>query len=284
MAAPLRLALVVHPTRPIDAALATLQRWADERGAELLQLATGNGSRQVAPLGDVGSCGLVVAVGGDGTVLTALRAAAKSQTPVLGVACGSLGALAAVSAGELENALDRYHAGDWTPRKLPALGIGDGNWAVNDFVVVRRAGGQLMTEVSIDGDLYVRAAGDGMIVATALGSSAYTMAAGGPIVASGSHAFVCTPLAMHGGSAPPIVVPADATLSIVVLRSNVHFDTEIDGHIRPLEGLRFDVTLHEDKLTLVELGPPGRGLEPLRRRRLIIDSPRVLARDERATG
>lgn len=282
MVAQQRVALVIHPTRPIDAPLATLKRWVEQQGAELIQLADGDGQRQVAPFGELGGCDLVVAVGGDGTVLAALRAAARTQTPVLGVACGSLGALAAVSAAELENSMDRFHAGDWTPRMLPALAIGDDDWAVNDFVVVRRSGGQLMTEISVDGELYVRAAGDGLIVATALGSSAYTMAAGGPMVAGGSHAFVCTPLAMHGGSAPPLVVPAGATLTIVVRPGNVDFDVEIDGHIRPQEKLCFDVSLEEDKLTLVAFGPAGRGLKQLRQRRLIIDSPRVLARDERA--
>ena len=81
-------------------------------------------------------------------------------------------------------------------------------WAINDFVVVRRRAGQVIVDVSVDDELYARLAGDGLIVASPLGSSAYSMAAGGPVLASGTPAIVCTPLAMHGGNAPPLVVPA----------------------------------------------------------------------------
>ena len=72
-------------------------------------------------------------------------------------------------------------AGDWTARRLPALAIhpegAPDEWAVNDFVAVRRGAGQLVAEVSVDDELYVRLAGDGVIVASPLGSSAYSMAA-----------------------------------------------------------------------------------------------------------
>jgi len=155
------------------------------------------------------------------------------------------------------------------------------DWAVNDFVAIRRGIGQLAATVTIDGETYVRLAGDGVIVATALGSSAYTMAAGGPILAAGTAAFVCTPLAMHGGSAPAIVVPAGATLTVDVQPGYAGFDVEIDGHRGEPRGLRFAITLHADKVMLVGFAPHGRGLAGLRRRRLITDAPRILARDER---
>jgi NAD+ kinase len=107
------IALVVHPTRAIDGALATLRRWTQEHGLELVQPAIdGDSRRVVAPLGTVADSDLVVALGGDGTVLAALRAAAPAGKPVLGVACGSLGALSTVSAEELAEGLDRFLAGD----------------------------------------------------------------------------------------------------------------------------------------------------------------------------
>ena len=284
---PTRVALVVHPTRDVRRALDAVVRWTAERGVPLVQLAVDrDGGRSLAAGGTLEPGDLVLALGGDGTVLSALRAAAPRDAPVLGIACGSLGALSAVKAEEVAGALDRVWAGDWTPRSLPALAIDDGSgrpeWAANDFVVVRRGAGQVVAELSIDDELYARVAGDGLIVATALGSSAYSMAAGGPVLAAGTPAFVCTPLAMHGGSAPPLVVPADATATVVVQPGYAGFDVEIDGHDHDLEGLRFALTLHMDKLTLVTFGPSGRGLAGLRKRLLVIDSPRVLARDERA--
>jgi NAD+ kinase len=284
---PSRIALVVHPTRAVERALATLDRWAGAREVAVVQLAVdGDGGRSLAAPGTLRPSDLVVALGGDGTVLSALRAAAPRDAPVLGIACGSLGALSAVTGDGLADALDRVWAGDWTPRSLPALAVEPGSggvaWAANDFVVVRRGAGQLIAELSVDDELYARIAGDGLIVATALGSSAYSMAAGGPVLAAGTPGFVCTPLAMHGGSAPPLVVPADATATVVVQPGFGGFDVEIDGHGRDLDGPRFALTLHAGKLTLVTFGAAGRGLTALRKRRLVIDSPRILARDERS--
>jgi NAD+ kinase len=89
---------------------------------------------------------------------------------------------------------------------------------------------------------------------------------------------------MHGGSAPPLVVPADAVVTIEVSPGFGGFDVEIDGRKREGEERRLRLALHPDKLTLVTFAGSGRGLTGLRKRRLITDSPRVLARDDRARG
>jgi NAD+ kinase len=270
-----RLALVVHPARDVASALSVLRRWSEAHGVEVVLLP------EAAPApGD-----LVVALGGDGTVLRALRAAATVGAPVLGVACGSLGALSSVAAEELAEGLDRVRADDWVRRSLPALSIASPaippEWAVNDFVVVRGGPSQLAADVRVDGELYVRLAGDGVVVATALGSSAYTMAAGGPVLAAGTPAFVCTPVAMHGGSAPPLVVPATSALDVEIHPGYGGYKLEVDGIRRPADGLRFRFTLEPDRLVLVAFEDPGRGLTALRHRGLIADSPRILARDQR---
>jgi NAD+ kinase len=283
---PSRVALVVHPSRPIAESLRTLERWAKEHALEIVQIKTVGSDREVAPPGELESGDLVIALGGDGTVLSALRAAAPVDAPVLGVACGSLGALTAVHADQLEDALERVRRGDWTARRLPALAIhpdhGPDHWAVNDFVVVRHGAGQVVIDLSIDDELYVRLAGDGLIVASPLGSSAYSMAAGGPVLVSTTPAVVCTPVAMHGGSAPPLIVPATSSVRVQVHPSFAGYDIEFDGHTHPLEALDYRVSLHEGKVALVSFGELGLGLSSLRKRGLITDSPRVLARDERS--
>jgi NAD+ kinase len=283
-----RIGLVVHPSRSIATPLATLEEWARQRDIDLVQLETPNSDRLVAPFGEVRACDLVVAIGGDGTVLTALRAAAENDAPVLGVACGSLGALSAVTAPDLEDALQTFDAGEWSPRRLPALEAkADGEtvaWALNDFVLVRRTG-QLLVDVSVGDELYARVAGDGVIAATALGSSAYSMAAGGPILVAGTDGFVVTPLLMHGGSAPPVVVRSDTAVTLDARPGYGGFDIEVDGHqAKGIEATTFTITLVENKATLVGTAEPGLGIEALRRRGLITDSPRVLARDERAAA
>jgi NAD+ kinase len=282
-----RVALVVHPTRPIEGALETLRAWAEEHGLPVLQPpVVGWADRPIAREGELERGDLVVALGGDGTVLSALRASAPVEAPVLGAACGSVGALTAVSTDGLRDALDRVAAGDWFARTLPALAIRPAGaaavWAINDFVIARRRAAQVIAEVTVDDELYVRLAGDGLIVATPLGSSAYTMAAGGPVLVSGMPAIVCTPLAMHGGSAAPLVVPAAATLRVTVEPGFGGFDIEIDGRAQDLDAREYALCVHDAKVTLISFGEPGLGLTALRERGLIADSPRVLARHRRA--
>jgi NAD+ kinase len=280
-----RVALVVHPARPIDEAVAAVRRWAGSEGLEIVQICPpGSVARDVAPSGVAEPGDLVVALGGDGTVLSALREAATVGAPVLGAACGSLGVLTPITDQSLDDALARFHAGDWIPRRLPALAIhpvdGVDDWAVNDFVAVRKGAGQLVASVWVDDQLYVRIAGDGLVVATALGSSGYSMAAGGPVLVDDA-ALVCTPIAMHGGSAPPLVVPASSTVRVDLQPGFAGYDIEIDGHTDASPALSYELTLALDKVTLITFAGASGRLTRLRERRLVTDSPRVLARDDR---
>jgi NAD+ kinase len=283
----MRVALVVHPDRDIEAALATTRAWTKKHGVALGQVLIPGQARRVAEPVDVSSCDLVLAVGGDGTALTALHAAARASRPVLAVACGSIGVLTSVSAESLTAALDRVAAGDWTPRPLPALEIaaggGEPRFAINDFAMIRDGTGQLITEIRVDGELYARTAGDGLVVATPLGSSAYTMAAGGPILAPGVQGIVITPLAQHGGVSPPLVAGPGSRVRVLVKRGHGGGRFEIDGHrVGVAEGLDVTVRLRQDYASLVTVADQEPLLTGLRRRGLIVDSPRILARDARA--
>jgi NAD+ kinase len=281
-----RIGLVVHPKRPIDGALRTVREWAEEYGAEVVQVANSGQRRTIAEEAEVGSCDLVLALGGDGTTLAALHAAARASRPVLGVACGSLGALTAVSAEDLREALDRVAAGEWAARSLRGLRItadgGSPQAAINDVVIVRRGASQVAIEIRVDGELYVRFAGDGLVLATPIGSSAYTMAAGGPILAPGADGFVLTPLAPHGGCCPPLVAGAAARATIAIEPGHAGSRIEVDGQVTELQPRELTAELIDDYATLVLLGDDEPMISGLRRRRVIIDSPRMLARDERA--
>jgi NAD+ kinase len=284
-----QIGLAVHPRREIGTALDTLRRWCAAHGAALTQVPAAGQERRVADPGEPGECDLIVALGGDGTTLAAIHTAAAVDKPVLGVACGSLGALTAVGADALAGALDRVAGGDWMPRELPALTVASGDtarWAVNDFVIVRRGAGQVSADVRIDGELFIRFAGDGLVIATPLGSSAYTLAAGGPVVVPGGGGLVFTALAPHGGCIPPLVAGPDSRLEIALDPGHGGARIELDGQIRdqaaPLRERTFTVTLRTQHATLVALGGEEPMLTGLRRRGVLADSPRILARDARA--
>lgn len=274
-----RVGVVVHPTRHVLDAVEVVEGWTGQRGFELVQIPTGE-QPVVASAGEVGACDLIVALGGDGTVLKALHASAPGPTPVLGVAYGSLGALTTVPTGELPTALDRFAAGDWTARELPALAVLAAGArvasAINDVVVARRAGTQLLVDVCVDGELYVRMAGDGTVVATPLGSSAYSMAAGGSLLVDEADAFVCTPVAMHGGCAPPVVVGGNREITLEVHAGHTAYSVDVDGFAIETEERQLAITLARLYATLVVFDQPRTAFPRLRGRGLISDSPRVL--------
>src|SRR5829696_9239621 len=221
-----RIGLAVHPRRELDGALATIRDWAERQGAEVVQIA--GWEREVAPAGEAADCDLAIALGGDGTTLAALHAAAPVDRPVLGVACGSLGALTSVT----DDALDGVATGDWTPRRLPALRAEtDGAeplHALNDLVLVRAGAGQVMIEVTVDGERFVGFGGDGIVAATPLGSTAYTLAAGGPMIAPGGTSFVLTPLSPHGGVCPPLVASDANEVAVTLDPGNGGARIEVD--------------------------------------------------------
>src|SRR5947209_7233562 len=87
------IGIVVHPVRDVSRPLGAVQQWARERGAELVQIPFSGEQPDLFEERQPRECDLVVAIGGDGTTLAAIRAAATADRPILGVACGSLGAL-----------------------------------------------------------------------------------------------------------------------------------------------------------------------------------------------
>jgi NAD+ kinase len=280
-----RVGVVIHPTRRVLDALGVVESWTADRGFELVQIPVGE-QPQVAPAGEVNAGDLIVAIGGDGTILKALHASAEKHTPVLGVAYGSLGALTTVPMDSLRASLDRFATGDWRARHLPALMIRARDApitsAINDIVVARRRGTQLLLHVSVEGELYVRLAGDGIILATPLGSSAYSMAAGGSLLTDEADAFVCTPLAMHGGCAPPLVVGGGREVTLEVHPGHSGFYVDVDGFPVETDAQQFRVKREHPYATLVALDDSRTSLPGLRARGLISDSPRVLGQDRLA--
>lgn len=285
------IGIVVHPKRPIDKAVDAVRGWVAGHGGAMGQVTVDGQERRVADPIAASDCDVLVAMGGDGTVLAALHEAGPLGLPVLGVACGSLGALTSVKAPDVAPALDRVASGDALRRSLPALDVSrDGETvgpAFNDVVVMRDGAGQVILEIDVDGAPFCRVAGDGAVIATPLGSSAYTLAAGGPLVSAGIDLVVVTPLSSHGGSVPSVVLSPESTVTLRVDGGWAGARVELDGRVAieagpPGEGEPFglEIVVRPDASTLVDLD--GETLiAGLRRRGVIADSPRLAARDAR---
>jgi NAD+ kinase len=281
-----QVGLVVHPRRDLSPALDVIEAWASKEGFSLGQVRISGQERTVAEPVDVAACDFVIAVGGDGTTLAALHAAAPARRPVLGVACGSIGVLTSVDTERLDSTLEQVAAGDWMREPLPGLDIAVAGAevavAINDVAAVRNGTGQVIVEIRVNDELYARTAGDGLVVATPLGSSAYTMAAGGPIVLPEAPSMVLTPLARHGGVSPPLVVGPESRIGLLIESGHGGSRFEVDGQRLAAEAFEVAVSLREDYATRITLAGQETMLGGLRRRGLVVDSPRILVRDKRA--
>jgi NAD+ kinase len=174
------------------------------------------------------SLDLVVVLGGDGTLLSAVRATAATAAPLVGVNLGSLGFLTDVPLSSLFSMLDAIAQGR-SPVEQRSLMQCDllrgedvlGSYLVfNDAVVNKTALARLNTyDLFVDKVFVSSFRADGMIVATPTGSTAYSLSAGGPVVMPTVNAFVITPVAPHSLTHRPLVVPDSAVVEIV-LRSD----------------------------------------------------------------
>ncbi len=207
-----RVGAVVHPGRPAALTLGKeLVRWSADHGVELCTLEEERGclgsevpcaGREKFPRG----LDLVVALGGDGTLLRALGLALRAQVPVLGVNLGRLGFLTEVEADGLAAALEavwegRYHVERRTTLQVRTTVEGRSvseELAANDLVLEKAARERLASvAVHLDGRLLARYAADGLIVASPTGSTAYSFSAGGPIVSPRLDALLLTAVAPH---------------------------------------------------------------------------------------
>jgi NAD+ kinase len=276
-----RVGVIVHPSRDIDGPLGALRGWAGRHDVDVVQVPVPGQDRNVAKAGVPEECDLIVSIGGDGTMLAAMRAAVAAGRPVLGVSCGSLGVLTTVPAAEVERALDRVRSDDWTPQAHPALAItrpdGSDLFALNDIGIVRNGIGQVRVTSRVDGILFSRLAGDGCIVCTPVGSSAYSLAAGGPLLTPGTQAYLFTPLPTHGGSRQSLVICAPSRLQLEVSTGIGGARLEVDGQVVALEPSAVTIGFRPSVATTVAFPEQEPLFVTLRRRQIVVDSPRIVA-------
>jgi NAD+ kinase len=232
--------LVLHPKRDSSEAVRAVLDWATRRDVrvlgidtEILRLECAAVAVSARELGEQSD--LIVSLGGDGTMLRAMRLADRQRAPVLGVNLGRLGFLAEVDVPDLPDALSAVDAQKFTvePRMaIDALIGGQVMTAFNDVAVVRYPGqpGALIA-VRISGNPFVSYAGDAVVVATPAGSTAYSFSAGGPIVSPAVDALLVTPAAPHSAYNRGLVVSLQDRLELEVLAASGTLAVEVDGEV-----------------------------------------------------
>ncbi|MDA0706483.1 MAG: NAD(+)/NADH kinase [Proteobacteria bacterium] len=210
---------------------------------------------------------LMIAIGGDGTMLYAGNLARTTGVPLLGINRGRLGFLADVSPDEMLASVDHILAGKYSLEsrqllraRLSRAGANVGTeTAFNDIVLQRRETGRMVDLVASIDDTYVNThSGDGLIVATATGSTAYALSCGGPIIDPRLDAVVIVPICPHTLTDRPIVVPSSKSISIRMLeREDTQAEVVIDGRTLGAIGPEDLLTISASEQRIQLIHPPG---------------------------
>ena len=234
------IGLVLHPERDSAEAVGAVLDWAARKGAQVLgmegEIRRLNCAAIPVTADELGKrSDLVVSLGGDGTILRAMRLADGQRAPVLGVNLGKLGFLAEVDVPELPGALSAIDDNEFTvePRLALDAVIGDEVvTAFNDVATVRFPGlPTAVVAVRAAGHPFVSFAADAVVVATPTGSTAYSFSAGGPIVSPAVEALLVTPAAPHSGYDRGLVLSTQDSLTLEILPTSGRLAVEVDGRV-----------------------------------------------------
>src|SRR3954462_4024444 len=257
------MGLVLHPRRDCSGAVGQVASWMATHGVALLA-----GEDDVARLGRRGVTSVtraeraatsdaLIALGGDGTLLGAMRLVADRPVPVLGVNLGRLGFLAEVEGRDLDAALEAVAEGRATTETRACLVVRHDDaehLAFNDAVLARVPGAGLVeATMAVAGQPYGHYKCDALILATPMGSTAYNYAAGGPVVSPGAAGVLVTPSAPLNGIARSLLLGPAEQLELELTAGSPAM--ELDGVLsRRLEpGAVVDVSLRLDAGRLVRI-------------------------------
>jgi NAD+ kinase len=242
--------IVANKRKPdVPGLIGGLRSWLEARGMHVLLwddltgMVAGGDLRPIAEV--AAESDIVVALGGDGTLLRAARAVGDRMTPILGVNIGSLGFLTEVTASEVYGAFEEIVSGDYRYEdrmNVDALVERDGEevsgfTALNDMVINKGALSRVIgMKTAIDTHYLATYTADGLIVSTPTGSTAYSLSAGGPIVNPSMDAIIATPICPHTLAIRPMILAPTQRLSVELSAGvSAHGEPEIkltvDGQV-----------------------------------------------------
>jgi NAD+ kinase len=193
----------------------------------------GDAAAGIEPVEDGERPDVCIVLGGDGSILYALRRFAETGVPVFGINFGTVGFLAAVERDQLAAGLERAFSGDFEAMDLPALKVDlpvERPVALNDVSFVRRPHGRVAElSYAIGGEEVGSVRCDGLVAATPAGSTGYNLANAGPILAWGVKGYVVSFIAPHTLAARALVVAPDDALMVSNAAGREPVEIALDG-------------------------------------------------------
>jgi NAD+ kinase len=234
------IGVVVHPRRDSQDLLAIIVEWA---ASHRMRVRGMHEARHVLPtivetVDDPSlakDCALLIAAGGDGTILRALKLAHPYDVPVLGVNLGRLAFLAEVAYDDLAMSLDAIDRGDFRLEERSTMEVmgtvaGLPLTAFNDAALTRVPGnGPAALAVEVEGEVFGRYTADALVIATPTGSTGYSFSAGGPIVSPRHRGLLVTPVAPHAAFDRAVFLHPAESLRVHVLERSAPLLLEADG-------------------------------------------------------
>jgi NAD+ kinase len=285
---PRPIGVVIHPRRDSQPLIECILRWAARHGKEVRGMDEArdllpDAVTTVAPEQLAEGARMIIALGGDGTILRALKMAHPYDVPVLGVNLGRLAFLAEVSLEDLPASLDAIDRADYWLEERATMHIEHVDCppgevlpttVFNDSAITRQPGrGPAALAVEVEGQIFGRYTTDALVIATPTGSTAYSFAAGGPIVSPRHRGLLVTPVAPHAAFDRAVFLHPDEQLRVHVLERSAPVLLEIDGQrgteLGPGDTLQFSV--HARPAHVLRLHKTG-FYERARRKLQLVDS------------
>jgi NAD+ kinase len=239
-----KIGVVGNPNKAgIEAAISEVVDWCSRAGLSITlesEFERYGFPGDYSPRADVAQASdMVIALGGDGTILSASRLLARRGVPLLGINIGGLGFLTVRSADQLGQVLGlvekgAYRIEDRMMLEGEVIGMNpiSGLLALNDFVIGHGAMARIFDlSVAVDDKFVSSYAADGLILATPTGSTAYSLSAGGPIVYPCMDVIVTTPICPHTLAVRPMIVPGSSVIEVEILDADRQVDLTADGQV-----------------------------------------------------
>jgi NAD+ kinase len=267
----MKFAVIANPEKySVKEPFVELLTWSDDHevqvlfSSELQELYNGN-EHSSAVVTDheqsaIDQADIIIALGGDGTMLYTARLMKSIQKPILGVNTGRLGFMAYTQKENLHQALEYLLEENYRIEKRYLLQAEDNQGsiyhALNEFLFSKRDSTSMVNVEAEYDDMFINNYwADGLIVASPTGSTAYNLSSGGPIVMPNTNVMVVTPINPHTLTTRPLVLPSDKDLKVTVEEQDHEVLFSYDGQIIEIDSYPFEVSIKRSNFTidLIEL-------------------------------